>query len=59
MKKPEFKLLPCVFCTIGFNCYVAGHKIVFATYQKITDKTERRQLEANHNHADQAKAIKE
>lgn len=38
MKKPEFKLLPCIFCTIGFNCYVAGHKAVSAAYQKIADK---------------------
>ncbi len=37
-KKPEFKLLPCVFCTIGFNCYVAGHKLVSAAYDKVTQK---------------------
>ena len=36
MDKPEYKLLPCIFCTIGFNCYVAGHKMVAATYHKIT-----------------------
>ena len=36
--KPEYKLLPCIFCTIGFNCYVAGHKAISSTYQKITNK---------------------
>ncbi|MFT4939305.1 MAG: hypothetical protein ACI88A_002345 [Paraglaciecola sp.] len=36
MKKPEFKLLPCVFCTIGFNCYVAGHRIISSTYQALS-----------------------
>lgn len=38
MTKPEFKLFPCVFCTIGFNCYVAGHKIVASAYDKFSEK---------------------
>lgn len=38
MTKPEFKLLPCVFCTIGFNCYVVGHKIVSSAYQTFDNK---------------------
>tara|TARA_R110001592_G_scaffold76227_1_gene230214 strand:+ start:1212 stop:1385 length:174 start_codon:yes stop_codon:yes gene_type:complete len=46
MKKPEFKLLPCIFCTVGFNCYVAGHKIVSATYQKITTKLPKQHAQA-------------
>ncbi len=29
--KPEYKLLPCVFCTIGYNCYVASHKALTTT----------------------------
>jgi len=49
MTKPEFKLLPCVFCTIGFNCYVAGHKIVSATYKKMTDKQESQLHQADKN----------
>jgi len=40
MKKPEYKLLPCIFCTIGFNCYVAGHKMVSMTYHKLSKKEE-------------------
>lgn len=59
MKKPEFKLLPCIFCTIGFNCYVAGHKVASATYQKITGKAEESHLEANHNNVVQIKTDKE
>ncbi len=39
MSKPEFKLLPCVFCTIGYNGYVAGHKLVSKTYQLIANET--------------------
>jgi hypothetical protein len=35
MNKPQFKLLPCIFCTIGFNAYVAGHKIVCSTLDKF------------------------
>jgi len=31
------QIFPCIFCTIGFNCYVAGHKLISATY-KITKK---------------------
>ena len=36
MKKLEHKVLPCIFCTIGLNCYIAGHNIVHATVQKLT-----------------------
>ncbi len=42
MSKPEFKLLPCVFCTIGFNSYVAVNKLVTKVSKKIrqsNDKT--------------------
>ncbi len=35
MKTPEFKVLPCVICTIGFNSYVASHKLFFSRYRKI------------------------
>lgn len=34
MSQPEYKILPCIFCTIGFNCYVAGHKLVSAVTSK-------------------------
>jgi len=36
MNKPEFKLLPCVFCTLGYNAYVAGHRIVCKTTKLLT-----------------------
>lgn len=35
MKKLEHKLLPCIFCTIGLNCYVVGHNLVRASVQKL------------------------
>jgi len=37
MKKLEYKLLPCIFCTIGLNCYVAGHNLVHASVRKLTN----------------------
>lgn len=37
MSQPDYNIFPCIFCTIGFNCYVAGHKLIAATY-KITKK---------------------
>ncbi|NQZ81177.1 MAG: hypothetical protein HRT52_09200 [Colwellia sp.] len=40
MKRLEYKLLPCVFCTIGFNCCVAGHKMASMTYHKLSKKEE-------------------
>jgi hypothetical protein len=36
MKKPEFKLLPCIFCTIGFNSFVAGHRIISTSYKALS-----------------------
>jgi len=38
LAKPEFKLLPCVFCTIGFNSYVAVNKLANVTLKKIKRK---------------------
>jgi len=35
MKKLEYKLLPCVFCTIGLNSYIVGHNLVHTTMQKL------------------------
>ena len=40
MDKPEFKLLPCIFCTIGFNSYVAVRKLATAAGNKLAPKTE-------------------
>lgn len=37
MKKLEHKLLPCIFCTIGLNCYVVGHNLVHKSIQKLTN----------------------
>lgn len=58
MTKPEFKLLPCVFCTIGFNCYVVGHKVVSATYKKMTGKNEEKQGEASYNNTEQINPLR-
>lgn len=40
MKKLEYKLLPCVFCTIGLNFFVVGHNLVQASIQKLTHHNE-------------------
>jgi len=40
MNKPEFKLLPCVFCTLGYNAYVAGHRFVYKTTQLLTNDSQ-------------------
>ena len=37
MKKLEYKLLPCIFCTIGVSCYVTGHNLIHASVQKLTN----------------------
>ena len=37
MKKLEHKLLPCIFCTIGLNCYVAGHNLIQVGVNKLTN----------------------
>jgi len=37
MKKLEYKVLPCIFCTIGLNCYVVGHNLVHAGVNKLTN----------------------
>ncbi|PCI58570.1 MAG: hypothetical protein COB35_13530 [Gammaproteobacteria bacterium] len=38
MSKPEFKLLPCVFCTLGYNTYVAGYRMVSKTAELMTKR---------------------
>jgi hypothetical protein len=35
MEKKAFKLLPCIFCTIGYNCYIAGHNVAAKGYQSL------------------------
>jgi len=45
MKKLEYKLLPCVFCTIGLNSYIAGHNLVHATVQKLSSTNDSSMLE--------------
>lgn len=35
MKTKAFKLLPCVFCAIGYNCYIDGHNITAKGYQSL------------------------
>jgi hypothetical protein len=37
MKKLEYKLLPCILCTIGVSCYVTGHNLIHASVQKLTN----------------------
>jgi len=44
MKKLEYKLLPCVFCTIGLNSYIVGHNLVHATMQKLFNDAESSRL---------------
>jgi len=39
MNKPEFKLLPCVFCTLGYNTYVAGYRLISKGVELISDET--------------------
>jgi len=39
MNKPEFKLLPCVFCTLGYNTYVAGYHLVNKASKLFTQHT--------------------
>jgi hypothetical protein len=46
MNKPEYQLLPCIFCTIGYNGYVAGHKLVSKTVKSLTNNTKPAQLES-------------
>jgi hypothetical protein len=36
MKEPDFELQPCIFCTIGYNCFVAGYKTLAATRRKLS-----------------------
>lgn len=49
MEKLEHKLLPCIFCTIGLNCYVAGHNLVQASIQKMKSHLDK-DFVANHEH---------
>lgn len=37
MNKKEFKLFPCIICTLGFNSFVAVNNCV-ATISKFTKK---------------------
>ncbi len=38
MNKPEFKLFPCIFCTLGFNSYIAVRKLAGATVKLVKGK---------------------
>jgi hypothetical protein len=49
MKKLEYKLLPCVFCTIGLNSYIVGHNLVHATMQKLFNNAESSTLQEQVN----------
>lgn len=42
MSKAEFKLLPCVFCTIGFNSYVAVNKLATKVSKKIKQSSDKK-----------------
>lgn len=50
MKKLEHKILPCVFCTIGLNCYVAGHNLVHAGVHKLTNHKNKNVVSNNKNY---------
>ncbi|NQZ09650.1 MAG: hypothetical protein HRT35_21070 [Algicola sp.] len=39
MSKPKFKMFPCIFCTVGYNTYVAGHKLVCGTYDRLSGQS--------------------
>lgn len=47
MKKLEYKVLPCIFCTIGLNCYVAGHNLVKASINKLTNHKKKEYVSNN------------
>jgi hypothetical protein len=40
MSKPQFKVFSCIFCTIGYNTYVAGHKLVCGTYDRLSNSAD-------------------
>lgn len=50
MKKLEHKLLPCVFCTIGLNCYVVGHNLVHASVQKLMNLKSKEYMSNDDSH---------
>ncbi len=50
MKKLEHKLLPCVFCTIGLNCYVVGHNLVHASVQKLMNHKNKAYVSNDESH---------
>ena len=35
MQSKPFKLIPCIFCTIGYNCYIAVNNITAKGYQYL------------------------
>ena len=49
MSKPEFKSFPCIFCTIGFNSYVAVNKLLHAASKKIKKGHEQNTLDIEDN----------
>jgi hypothetical protein len=51
MKKLAYKLLPCVFFSVALNSSVAGHKLVYATIQKVTGASDSSMLKASSNTA--------
>lgn len=56
--KPEFKLFPCIFCTLGFNSYIAVRKLSGAAARLVKGKeiTEipRNEAEISHSVPDQS-----
>lgn len=55
MKKLEYKLLPCVFCTIGLNCYVVGHNLVQASVQKLMNNKNKEYVSNNEQYIESKK----
>ena len=49
MEKLEYKILPCIFCTIGRSCYVAGHNLVHAGVNKLATHKSRNNIDSNKN----------
>ena len=49
MAKPEFQLFPCIVCTLGYNTYVAGHRLVSKAAGLLNDSSNTKTPEATNN----------
>lgn len=49
MTKYEYKLLPCILCTVAYNSYVAGQKLVTKINQAKVNFTLKKTQEISKN----------